>query len=51
MTADIFVTKAIKAIPPYIRAKTVGNGSGSANKSDNLAFFLVSNVLLKFSFF
>ncbi len=45
--ADIFVMKATKAIPPYSRAKTVGKGSGSAIKSDNFVFFLVSNVLLK----
>ncbi len=46
MTADIFVTKAIKVVPPYSRTKTFGKGSGSAIKSDNSAVLLVSNVLL-----
>jgi hypothetical protein len=32
--ADILVMRAIKAIPPYIKAKHVGKGSGSATKLD-----------------
>jgi hypothetical protein len=43
--------KTTKVVPPYSRAKTVGKGTGSAIKSNIFVFFLVSNVLLKYSLF
>jgi hypothetical protein len=43
--------KTKKVVPPYSGTKTVGKGSGSAIKWENFVFFLVSNVLLKYSLF
>ncbi len=51
MTADIFVTKAIKAVPPYSRAKIDGKGSGSANNSDKFAVELHVDRFAEYSSF
>jgi hypothetical protein len=49
--ADIFVTKAKVAIPPYSKAKIVGKGSGSANKTDNPPVELDVNTFAKYLLF
>jgi hypothetical protein len=51
MTAEIFVTKAIKAVPPYSRAKIDGKGSGSANNSDKFAVELYVDRFAEYSSF
>ncbi len=45
----MFVIKAIKAVPPYSRAKNVGKGSASANNSDNFAVELDVDRFAKYS--
>ncbi len=47
MTADIFVMNNMKAVPPYSRAKTVGEVSGSANKTDKTVVVFFSNEFIK----
>jgi hypothetical protein len=47
--ADIFVTNAIKAVPPYSRVKIDGKGSGSANNSDNSVVRLDIDRFAKYS--
>ncbi len=47
--ADIFVTKAKDAVPPYSRAKIVGKGSESANKPDNPPLELDEDRFAKYS--
>jgi hypothetical protein len=51
MTADIFVIKAIKTVPPYSRAKTVRKGSGSANNSNNPTVKSIIDRFAKYSVF
>jgi hypothetical protein len=49
MTANIFVTKAKDAVPPYSRTKIVGKGSGSANNLDNSAVESYKDQFAKYS--